>query len=175
MTETIIVNVVATADLEQKVDLSRLKFRDVLYDLRKYGGRVAYLKTSGMKGKVSIFSSGKMISVGTRSEKNAFHELEHARKFLFNKGIITQRKLQPKIQNLVVVVDFEENVNLETLSQDQKMIYEPEQFPGGILRVDEPFKATVLIFASGKAVVAGLKNSDQVGPTVQKLVKLLKA
>ena len=31
-----------------------------------YGRRAAYLKTKEMQGKVSIFSSGKMISVGTK-------------------------------------------------------------------------------------------------------------
>jgi TATA-box binding protein (TBP) (component of TFIID and TFIIIB) len=33
-----------------------------------------------MSGKVSIFSSGKMISVGTKSEKRAKDELEQAKK-----------------------------------------------------------------------------------------------
>jgi len=38
-----------------------------MYDLGKYGGGVAYLKASGMNGKVTVFSSGRLISVGTRS------------------------------------------------------------------------------------------------------------
>ena len=78
-----IVNVVATAALNQKVDLEEIKkFNDVFHDSNVYGGRVAYFKTSNMQGKVSIFTSGKMISVGTKHEETAFQELEAAKDFL---------------------------------------------------------------------------------------------
>lgn len=53
------------------------------------------------------------------------------------------------------------------------MVYEPEQFPGGIIKVKEPFKATVLLFASGKAVITGLKSSSQIDPILQKIVNLV--
>jgi TATA-box binding protein (TBP) (component of TFIID and TFIIIB) len=73
MTRTTIVNVVATADLNQEVDLFELaNLKEIVYDSEIYGGRVAYFKLSDMEGKVSIFSSGKMISVGTKSDKTAF-------------------------------------------------------------------------------------------------------
>jgi TATA-box binding protein (TBP) (component of TFIID and TFIIIB) len=117
-----------------------------------------------------------MISIGTKSEEKAFSELSLAKKYLVEKRIINDSKyLVPKVQNLVVTVDFEESINLEELSKTQKMIYEPVQFPGGILRVEEPFKTTMLIFASGKVVIAGLKGSEQIKPTVQKLSKLIRS
>jgi len=176
MIKTAIVNVVATAALNQELDLYELrKVREILHDSEIYGGRVAYFKSSTMEGKVSIFPSGKMISVGTTSEEKAFFELEYAMKFLVEKGLAKPTLLQPKIQNIVVTVDFGESINLEELAKNCKMIYEPEQFPGGILRIEEPYKATVLIFASGKAVVTGLKSSNQIKPTTQKLVNILKA
>ena len=72
-----IVNVVATAAVNQKVDLKELgNGKEVSYNSDSYGGRVAYLKTNIMQGKVSIFSSGKLISVGTKSEEAAAQELE---------------------------------------------------------------------------------------------------
>ena len=175
MTKTAIVNVVATAALNQKLDLDELgKFREILHDSDVYGGRVAYFKLSDMKGKVSLFASGKMISVGTTSEKEAFYELKYAQKFLVEKGFMKPILLEPKIQNIVVTADIEESVNLEELSKNCRMIYEPEQFPSGILRIEEPFKATVLLFASGKAVITGLKSSNQIKPTIQKLLNILK-
>ena len=174
MTKTAIVNVVATAALNQKLDLDELgKFREILHDSDVYGGRVAYFKTSKMKGKVSLFASGKMISVGTTSEKEAFYELEYAKKFLVEKGFMKPILLQPKVRNIVATADLGESVNLEELSKNCRMIYEPEQFPSGILRVEEPFKATVLLFASGKAVITGLKSSNQIKPTIQKLLNIL--
>ena len=61
---------VATGDLTQQVsleDISRLPY--TIHDQEIYGGRVAYLKTPEMHGKVSIFPSGKLISVGTRAPR----------------------------------------------------------------------------------------------------------
>jgi len=175
MIKTAIVNVVATAALNQELDLYELgKTRQILHDSEIYGGRVAYFKSSNMEGKVSIFPSGKMVSVGTTSEEKAFYELEHTMKFLVEKRLAKPTLLQPKTQNVVVTADFGESINLEELAKDYKMIYEPEQFPSGILKIEEPYKATVLIFASGKTVITGLKSSKKIKPTIQKLENIVK-
>lgn len=175
MVETKIVNVVATASLNQELDLDELgKFREILHDSDLYGGRVAYFKTSNMEGKISIFASGKMISVGTTSEEESFSELEYAKKFLVEKGFTNPTLLQPKIRNIIVTADFGKRIDLEELSKNCKMIYEPEQFPGGILRIEEPYKSTVLMFASGKAVITGLNGSSQIKPTIQKMANVAK-
>jgi TATA-box binding protein (TBP) (component of TFIID and TFIIIB) len=176
MAKVSIVNVVATAGLGQEVDLDDLgKHREILHDPEIYGGRVAYFSSPNTKGKVSIFLSGKMMSVGTRSEAEAFRALECAKDFLVEKGYVKPIAFVKLIQNIVAVADFEENVNLERLAQDYKVIYEPEQFPGGIFRMEEPIKVTVLIYASGKAVIAGLKSSKDIEPLVQKLENVIKA
>lgn len=174
MVEIAIVNVVATAVLNQKVDLCELgKFGEIIHNPEIYGGRVAYFKSSNMKGKVSIFSSGKMISVGTKSEKRAACELEIVKKYLVEKGLIKPTVLECKVRNIVAMIDFGESINLEELAEKYKVIYEPEQFPGGILKIDEPYKASILIFASGKAIVAGLSSSIQIKPVIQKIVSMI--
>lgn len=171
---TSIVNVVATASLDQRIDFNILKkYKQISYRAEKYGGRVAYLKTKEMKGKVSIFLNGKMISVGTITEFQAIKELGLAMKFLVEKKLAKWVELQPIIQNVVFVADFQANLELENLSEDLKAIYEPEQFPGAILRLKEPFKTSILLFASGKAVITGLKSSEQIEPTIQLLKQLL--
>lgn len=175
MVKSKIVNVVATATLSQKIDLVELRqFKDFFYDSDVYGGRVAYFKTSTMKGKVSIFASGKMISVGTKSEDVAFHELENAKKFLVKKDFIKDISLQQKTRNMVISVDFGNTIDLEGLAFKERIIYEPEQFPGAILKIIEPYKTTVLIFASGKAVVTGLTSTNQIEATIEKVKRLLK-
>lgn len=128
-----------------------------------------------MQGRVSIFASGKMISVGTTSEERAFRELEYAKRFLIERGFTTSTRLQPKIHNVVVRAELEESVDLEELARNGKIIYEPEQFPGGILRIEEPCKATILIFASGKAVIAGLQSSDLIDSTIERLKNIMHA
>jgi transcription initiation factor TFIID TATA-box-binding protein len=119
-----------------------------------------------MQGRVSIFLSGKMISVGTKSEEQAKKELQLAKQFLFDKGFIKDIELFPCTQNLVVTADFERTLNLEEISQRARAIYEPEQFPGAILRITQPFKTSVLIFASGKVVITGLKSQSEIELTV---------
>ena len=175
MAEATIVNVVATAALNQELDLYELrKVREILHDSEIYGGRVAYFKSSNMEGKVSIFPSGKMISVGTTSEEKAFHELDTAKNFLVKKKFINNVSLHPKTRNMVISVDFGTDVNPEDLSLKERVIYEPEQFPGAILRIIEPYKATVLIFASGKAVVTGLTSTNKIEKTIETVKRLLK-
>jgi transcription initiation factor TFIID TATA-box-binding protein len=169
-----IVNVVATASLNQKVNFDELdKQKEIFHDSHVYRGKVAYFKTMKMEGKVSIFSSGKMISVGTRSEKRAFKELQSTMTFLAEKGLAKRTKLDPKTRNVVITADFGKSLNLEKLAEDTKAIYEPDQFPGAILRFDKPFKSSVLVFASGKTVITGLTDSSQIEPTTSKLKRLI--
>lgn len=53
-----------------------------------------------------------------------------------------------------------------------RTMYEPEQFPGLIYRMDEP-KVVILLFASGKLVCTGAKREDEVYQAVSKLHKKL--
>jgi transcription initiation factor TFIID TATA-box-binding protein len=47
-------------------------------------------------------------------------------------------------------------------------MYEPEQFPGLIYRMEEP-KVVILLFASGKLVCTGAKKEEEVYESVTKL------
>ena len=51
-------------------------------------------------------------------------------------------------------------------------MYEPEQFPGLIYRMEEP-KVVILLFASGKLVCTGAKQEQDVYDAVEKLHTLL--
>lgn len=170
MVKARIVNVVATASLNQVIDFSELrKFKVISYNSDVYGGRVAYFKDADMHGRVSIFNSGKLISVGTKSEKESVHELNKTLNFLVGKGFVKPIVLNPKIQNIVVTANLGSILNLDGLALASNIIYEPEQFPAVILRLKEPYKASILIFASGKVVITGLKTSEQIKPIMKKL------
>ncbi len=54
----------------------------------------------------------------------------------------------------------------------RRTMYEPEQFPGLIYRMDEP-KAVILLFASGKLVCTGATKEEDVHEAVDKLHKKL--
>jgi len=67
-----IVNVVTTADLKQKVDIKKFpEFAWGIYDKHTYGGRCGYVRANKMQGKVTMFPSGKMISLGAKSTKQS--------------------------------------------------------------------------------------------------------
>jgi len=171
-----IVNVVATTSICQELDFDELgKNKEIFHDSDVYGGRVAYFKTENMQGKVSIFSSGKMISIGTKSEKQAYQELKLASDFLVGKGYAKPVNLDFKTQNLVVTADFGKSLSLEKLSEETKAIYKPEQFSGAILRFSKPYKTGILIFASGKTVITGLRSQEHLEPTIKKLQRIVES
>jgi len=169
-----IVNVVATASVNQSMNFEELRmYDDIFHDSDVYNGRVAYFKTKEMQGRVSIFLSGKMISVGTKSEEQAKKELHMTKQFLFDNGFIKDTELQTCTQNLVVTADFEQILNIEELSQRLGAIYEPEQFPGAILRIKQPIKTSILFFASGKTVITGLKKQAEIELVIELLKEII--
>ena len=165
-----VVNIVATASLKQKVDLPETaKLPNVLHDPDLYRGRVAYIKSPTMKGKVVVFNSGKMISVGTTCEEEATNDLQQVEDMLAEAGLIQPTSLEVTIQNIVATADFNIPIDIEKAVEKLHGIYEPEQFPGAIIKIHEPYKATILLFASGKAVIAGTKNLSQLSSIVKML------
>lgn len=155
-----IVNLVATVDLGQKVDLVRLsELEYVLFDHEVYGGRVAYIKAPEMHGKVSVFFSGKMISVGSCSEDEAQHDLTLTKDMLVQNGLIEQVDVEVIVRNIVATTVSDHTVDLEALSYEASALYEPEQFPAVIYKILEP-KTTFLIFNSGKIVIIGAKSVE---------------
>ena len=155
-----IVNLIATAELKQPVDLEKLVYVEgFLYDTAIY--RCAYLKDNKTRSKVSIFSSGKMISVGSRSLRVARHDLNYAAKRLTELGLISPTKLKVRVQNIVATAKLGHQIDLEKLAEAlPSVIYEPEQFPGAIYYAKELEGASVLIFANGKLVFAGLREES---------------
>jgi len=155
-----IVNVVATAELGQSVDL--VKLADVegfLYDQAIY--HCAYFKDDDTRAKISIFSTGKMISVGSKRFEDAKHDLKHAVKKLEELGLIKPVKIAVKLQNIVATGELGQSMDIESLVRKlPSTIYEPEQFPGAIHYAKELEGASILIFANGKVVFSGLKRPE---------------
>ena len=84
-----ICNVVSTADLKQKVNINELsKLPCGIFDESIYGGRCGYVKIPEMKGRVTIFASGKMISIGGNSVTKAHNQLNQAKFYLVQENLI---------------------------------------------------------------------------------------
>jgi transcription initiation factor TFIID TATA-box-binding protein len=168
-----IVNVVSTADLTQRVDLQEIaSLLYTIYDQEIYGGKVAYLKTPDMYGKTTIFPSGKLINVGSRSPEQAANDLRYTAQYLLDHNLIDSTPVKPDIRNLVAVTTFTGMLNLETIVDLIGAMYEPEQFPGAILKNEET-NATYLIFQSGKIVILGTKGITELEKSVHIIHEIL--
>jgi len=78
------------------------------------------------------------------------------------------------IQNVVASVELGGIIDLETAMYSLKRtIYEPEQFPGLIYRMDEP-KVVFLLFTSGKLVCTGARTEEDIRKAVTKLQETLR-
>jgi transcription initiation factor TFIID TATA-box-binding protein len=78
------------------------------------------------------------------------------------------------VTNLVASTDLGLTLDLYQLTTNFKNIeYEPEQFPGAILKFTEP-KATILIFKNGKIVVVGCRTRELIAKSIRKVYGLLK-
>jgi transcription initiation factor TFIID TATA-box-binding protein len=162
-------NVVASATLNQQVDLNAVvkSFPGVEYRPEQFPGLVFRLKRP--RTATLIFHSGKMVCTGARSEKEARRAVMNVVKEMKNSGIIILRKPEIKIQNIVASASLGGKIDLEqAVSTLGKTMYEPEQFPGLIHRMDEP-RVVILLFATGKLVCTGAKSEQDVYDAVYKL------
>jgi transcription initiation factor TFIID TATA-box-binding protein len=167
-------NVVASASLDQKIDLLAIMkvFRNVEYRPKQFPGLVFRLKRP--KTATLIFGSGKMVCTGAKSEKMARSAVKKVVRELKNNGIIILGKPKIVIQNIVASANLHGKIDLETAADIMdNVMYEPEQFPGLIYRMGEP-KVVMLLFASGKLVCTGAKHEDMVREAVEKLHEILK-
>lgn len=166
-------NVVASATLNQKVDLNAVVkgYPGVEYRPEQFPGLVFRLKRP--KTATLIFSSGKMVCTGAKSEKEAKRAVMKVVKELKKGGIIIISKPEMKIQNIVASGGLGGMIDLEKAAYTLgHSMYEPEQFPGLIYRMAEP-KVVILLFASGKLVCTGAKKEQDVYVAVDKLHTLL--
>jgi transcription initiation factor TFIID TATA-box-binding protein len=109
-----------------------------------------------------IFSSGKMVCTGAKSEEDSkLAAKKYAR--IVQKIGFEARFLDFKIQNIVGSCDVSFPIRLEGLAHVHHSYcsYEPELFPGLIYRMQEP-KIVLLIFVSGKIVLTGAKTRSDI-------------
>jgi len=166
-------NVVATATLNQNIDLNSIVriFPGVEYRPEQFPGLVYRLRKP--KTTTLIFSSGKMVCTGAKSESQASKAVTKVADELKRNGIVILRKPEIQIQNIVASVGLGGHIDLEKSTYSLKRtMYEPEQFPGLIYRMDDP-KVVILIFSTGKLVCTGAKKEAEVHRAVAKLQETL--
>jgi transcription initiation factor TFIID TATA-box-binding protein len=154
-----IVNVVASATLDQRLDLNAVVKGNpgVEYRPKQFPGLVFRIKRP--KTATLIFNSGKMVCTGAKSEKEAKRAVKKVVRELKKSGIIIVGKPEIKVVNMVASVDLFGLIDLEGCAYS--------------LRVDEP-RVVFLLFSTGKLVCTGATKEEDVYKAVAKLHKNLK-
>jgi transcription initiation factor TFIID TATA-box-binding protein len=166
-------NVVAAAAIKQDINLSSIvrAFPSVQYRPEVFPGLVYRLKKP--KTATLIFSSGKMVCTGAKSERQAKLAVMKVVHELRKNGIVSVGKPDIQIQNIVASGGLDGTIDLEKATYSLKRtIYEPEQFPGLIYRMEEP-KVVILLFTSGKLVCVGAKKEEEIHQAAAKVQRTL--
>ncbi len=132
------------------------------------------LRLNKPKTATLIFSSGKMVCTGAKSEAEVYRAVKSIMKLLKKHGMPIKGEPIVKIQNIVASANLRAEVDLEKAAfLLENSMYEPEQFPGLIYRMTEP-RVVLLIFSSGKCVCTGAKKEKEVEIAVNKVYQKLK-
>jgi len=166
-------NVVATGALHQNIDLNSIVrvFPAADYRPQQFPGLVYRLRNP--KTTTLIFGSGKMVCTGAKSDRQARKAVMKVVDELNRNGIVILSKPEIQIQNMVASAGLGGRIELEKVTYSLKRtMYEPEQFPGLIYRMDDP-KVVILIFSTRKLVCTGAKKEAEVHRSIAKLQETL--
>ncbi len=173
-TEVIIENVVATAGINQEINIKKIikKFPEAKYDPKKFPGAIIKLKSP--RATILLFRTGSIVCTGTKSEESAKDALSFFADKLEESGIDLVHGLsEVKIENITSSCNLKNKIQLENAARMlPRSLYEPEQFPGIIHRMLYP-KTVILLFASGKLVCTGAKVTSDVYLSVNTLRSML--
>ncbi|KAK2703863.1 hypothetical protein QYM36_017794, partial [Artemia franciscana] len=132
------------------------------------------MKIKEPKTTALMFSSGKMVCTGAKSEE---HSRLATRKYarIVEKLGFTTKILNFKIQNMIGSGNAKFSIRVKALAlvHGRFSRYEPEIFPGLIYRMGKP-RVVLLIFASGKVVFTGARTKQEIYDAFEIIYPILK-
>lgn len=170
-----IVNLVASSSLGAALDLYNLAtaIPEVEYEPEQFPG--AILKLDEPKVSLLLFKNGNIIISGASCEKDIKAAIKKASKVIneVQSSVPIKDRVTYKIVNLVATSNLNKQIDLFNAAVTLDNIeYEPEQFPGAIVRIFNP-KLTMLLFKNGKLICAGAKSEEDIVKGLNKLKKVL--
>ncbi|HTY15607.1 MAG TPA: TATA-box-binding protein [Methanoregulaceae archaeon] len=157
-------NIVASGAIADSIDLLDIskKIENCELNTKRFPGAVFRIE----KPKIAslIFSSGKVVLTGIRDRDALNDGLKLIIKIMKEAGVQTYEEPKVAITNIVCSYDIGKYINLNkvviTLNLEN-IEYEPEQFPGLVYRIKDP-KIVALLFSSGKIILTGGKNLEDI-------------
>ncbi len=157
-------NIVASGAIADSIDLEVISqnIENCELNTKRFPGAVYRMD----KPKIAslIFSSGKVVLTGIRDNQS----LEEGLRLIINKmkenGVPCYDEPRVAVTNIVCSYDIGSKINLNKVVMTlnlENIEYEPEQFPGLVYRIAEP-KIVALLFSSGKIILTGGKNMEDI-------------
>jgi transcription initiation factor TFIID TATA-box-binding protein len=168
-------NIVASGIVADSIDLVDVssKIKNCELNTKRFPGAVFRLENPRIAS--LIFSSGKVVLTGIRDTKALKDGVKILVQSLKEAGVNTFPQPRVAITNIVCSYDIGKYINLNkvviTLNLEN-IEYEPEQFPGLVYRISDP-KIVALLFSSGKIILTGGKNLEDVKRGLDVLEKRL--
>ncbi|NLX50260.1 MAG: TATA-box-binding protein [Methanospirillum sp.] len=157
-------NIVASGVIADSIDLTEVSQRIPACELNAKRFPGAVYRIENPKIASLIFSSGKVVLTGIRHREALDEGLEIIITSLRDAGVACYDKPRVAVTNIVCSYDIGKYINLNkvviTLNLEN-IEYEPEQFPGLVYRIKDP-KIVALLFSSGKIILTGGKNLDDI-------------
>ena len=157
-------NIVASGVIADSIDLAEVskKIPSCELNTKRFPGAVYRIEDPKIAS--LIFSSGKVVLTGIRDKKALTDGLNLIIRSLKEAGVDTYKEPKVAITNIVCSYDIGKYINLNkvviTLNLEN-IEYEPEQFPGLVYRIKDP-KIVALLFSSGKIILTGGKNLEDI-------------
>jgi transcription initiation factor TFIID TATA-box-binding protein len=169
-------NIVASAELGLELDLYTIASHldDVEYEPEQFPG--AILKIKEPKTSLLLFKNGKIICTGGKNEADVAAAIDKTMKMLVGYSKTKPPKgFKPSfaVQNIVASAALGVELDLYSIASEiEDVEYEPEQFPGAILKFQQP-KTSLLLFKNGKIICTGGKSEKDVVTSLNMAAKLL--
>lgn len=167
-------NVVTSCHLSHDINLKTiaLQARNIEYNPKRFSAAIMRVRTP--RATALIFSTGKLVTLGVASTKDA---KSASRKFVKILKKITKLDMtitRFQVHNIVSTFDFGFRINLLRLCADHNKFchYEPVLFPALTYRLLQP-RLTLIVFNSGKVVITGAKSWKDTCSAHKKIVPLL--
>jgi transcription initiation factor TFIID TATA-box-binding protein len=157
-------NIVASGAIADKIDLEIISknIENCELNTKRFPGAV--YRIDNPKIAALIFSSGKVVLTGIRDNPSLIKGLALIIGKMREVGIECYDEPKVVVTNIVCSYDIGNKINLNKVVMTlnlENIEYEPEQFPGLVYRISEP-KIVALLFSSGKIILTGGKNMEDI-------------
>ncbi|KAF5085520.1 Transcription factor TFIID [anaerobic digester metagenome] len=157
-------NIVASGAIAESIDLEIISknIDGCELNTKRFPGAVYRIENPKIAS--LIFSSGKVVLTGIRDTDSLDKGLLLIIDKMKNAGIKCFDEPRVAVTNIVCSYDIGNKINLNKVVMTlnlENIEYEPEQFPGLVYRISDP-KIVALLFSSGKIILTGGKNMEDI-------------